>query len=161
MAGLYTFRQITGESVDKAFALVHLAIPDLALGDWRRHCATPLAASRDGATRVLVALDPRGYVRGLCDLRIVGAPAARRTLDVPFLVVGSTLEMPAVADDLSDVLIGLCREKGCDRLTIALALGNAWMREFLDAAFSARLAPSDRPTVEIIHRPYASDGFAA
>lgn len=161
MDAVYTVGPITAENIDKAFALVRLALPELMLDGWRRVCAAALRAGDLCSTgsRILVATDPRGYVRGLCNLAIPDRHAPQPSLDVPVLLVGSALDAAGVAGDLADALIGLCRKHRCARLAVVLPEGETTLAALLHARCRTRRTADDGIEVEITHRPYTRHSF--
>jgi hypothetical protein len=124
MMELYTVRAIPADKIDSAYPVAQLAVPGLELAAWRRDCSS--VGGTDGQGRaiaeppVLVALDPPGYVRGLCGLRLDDLDAGNSTLYATSFVIASLLDLGGVAAAMLRRLIEICGERRCRRLVIAV-----------------------------------------
>ncbi|MGF1627812.1 MAG: GNAT family N-acetyltransferase [Alphaproteobacteria bacterium] len=112
----YTISALSPDKIDQAYPVAMLAIPDLALERWRSACR----AGEDGG--FLVALDPSGHIRGLCQVSVVATDGGVQALQVTSLAFATALDVRGVADAMLDALIRLCGRRRCSRLAISVAV---------------------------------------
>ncbi len=118
--GAYVTAPIAPAQVDTAYLLVRPLAPLLDISHWRAYCEP---APRHGATGrkhgIVVALNARGYVLGLCVHAIAGHPVHGAILDVPVFVVASAADETGVADALVRDLRATAARLGCTAVRIA------------------------------------------
>jgi hypothetical protein len=123
MMELYTVCAIPADKIDTAHPVAELAALGLDLAAWRRDCRTVDGVDGQGRAiaeaPVLVALDPPGYVRGVCRLRQDDLDLGC-TLHATFFVIASLLDIGGVAAAMLRRLIEICGERRCRRLVISV-----------------------------------------
>ncbi len=119
----YTVAPIAPNQIDQAFVLARLAVPAMTIDRWRETCRPGASSFQDGAapwqvSRVLVAVGPRGYLHGLSLVGRMRSADGARAIEVPAFLAPSAVDAEGVCTALLRALIALCREHGCDGLTV-------------------------------------------
>lgn len=135
----YTVCPIPDDKIDQAFPVARLVHDGLALEEWRRLCGLHHGDGPDdrngyGQDTVLVAIDGRGFVRGMCAMRTVSRTESHSLLDAPMFAISAGLDFARVAAAMLRGLIGHCRERQCSGVTIAIASDNPRMVQAVEEA---------------------------
>lgn len=119
----YSIKPIGPDGVDRAFPLMRPVAPDLSLQEWRRFC-------RDGGQReeTVLAINSKGYVKGLCIFAIRDHRHYGRLLDVPVFVVASAADSEGVGAELLQFLEATRDSEGCSGVRFWTMGGETWDR---------------------------------
>jgi hypothetical protein len=110
----YAVQPISPDLVDRAFPIVSASFPTLTLGDWRRFCGALVRPSGDGEwEQVVLALNTRGYIKGLGIFAVRDHWFHGRLLDVPVFVPASAADAEKVAVDLLNFFRRVRAERNC------------------------------------------------
>lgn len=120
MQPTYRIGRITAAQVDRAYLLVHRIAPKLDLDEWRAFCRDILAQKRQAIDRddLATAVNPAGYVQGLCSHAVRKHPFHGRILDVSIFVVTSAADEAGIAGSLLEHLKDLARQDDCSAIRI-------------------------------------------
>jgi hypothetical protein len=131
----YEIVGIEPAQVDRAFALLQVALPGIGMDVWRSY-VTDVIDGRSGWSdrEVLVASNPRGYVQAVCITSIVERDRVR-VLDVPIFIVVSAADERGIRAELLAHLKGLAADLGCHRLRIWTQTPDNWARHLAPDAF--------------------------
>ncbi|WP_158801548.1 hypothetical protein [Acidisoma sp. L85] len=116
----YNVGRIAREQIDPAYLLVHPLVPKLDLENWRALCEERLVSSFHGDDQddIVVAVNPVGYVQGLCLCAVRRHLLHDRMLDVSFFVITSVADEAGVATDLLRHLKALAKREACDTIRV-------------------------------------------
>lgn len=130
MQATYTIGRITAAQIDRAYLLVNRVAPKLELDEWRAFCREILAQKRQAIDRddIAIAVNPAGYVQGLCSHAVRKHPFHGRILDVPIFVVTSAADEAGIAGCLLEHLKELARQDACDAVRIWTLGQDDWSR---------------------------------
>jgi hypothetical protein len=119
----YTVKPIGPDSVDRAYPLMRAVAPDLSPQEWRRFC-------RDGGQReeTVLAINSKGYVKGLCIFGIRDHRHYGRLLDVPVFVVASAADAEGVGAELLQFLEATRDSEACSGVRFWNMGGETWDR---------------------------------
>ncbi|MBS7541361.1 hypothetical protein [Ancylobacter lacus] len=107
----YRVEPLTADRVDQAFTLIRLVAPTLELKAWRAFCRT-MGGAAASSRALSVAINPRGYVQGLCLTEMKDHPLHGRIVDVPVFLATSAADDEGVAGALLAHLGHLSRLNG-------------------------------------------------
>jgi hypothetical protein len=126
----YTIEPIGPRTIDKAYPLAKVIAPDLLQLGWRQFCQScELSNARlGGEERIVVALNAKTYVKGLCIYAIRGHATYGQVLDVPFFVTASAADGEGVASALVDFLRVKCNESVCSGIRFWTMNADTWAR---------------------------------
>ncbi len=132
MGATYRVGRLSDECVDKAYSLVNLVAPALDLEAWRTLCRNMQShwPYQPEIGDMIVAVNPLGYVQGLCISSARDHAVEGRLLDVPFVVIASAADAAGVAGDLMDWLEAHAASEGCEKLRIWTSEKDGWTRHF-------------------------------
>ncbi|KPH77396.1 hypothetical protein [Bosea vaviloviae] len=130
----YKIGRITAAQIDRAYLLVNRVAPKLDLDAWRAFCREILAQKRQAIDRddIVIAVNPAGYVQGLCSHAVRNHPFHGRILDVSIFVVTSAADEAGIAGSLLDHLKDLARQDACNTIRIWTLGQNDWSRPLRD-----------------------------
>jgi GNAT superfamily N-acetyltransferase len=161
MCAEYTVAPITPAQVDRAYLLIRLAEPAMTIEEWRHLCRPGTPSFHDGGApwrvgAVLVATGPRGYLHGLSVVGVArssdGGP-----IEVPAFLAPSAVDPVGVSQALLQALVRLCRERGCNRLSVEIPAGDEAAYHAIGQAGATLGVELDRLAVEL----HLSSGEAA
>ena len=147
------------ESVDRAFALLQHALPDVTLHDWRDFVREQHAATGDRPAHrgILVARDRRGVILGLAIFQHLRDLRHHQVLQVDLCVVLDLLHRQNVAERLIAELEARAEHLACQAVHFALPRGlsgdnSEWMASLLtdrghiveSRVFCKRIDPAGR-----------------
>jgi hypothetical protein len=94
MSASYFVEPIGPETTDRAYPLAQAILPALSKHEWWQFCRSPEFAGGRTPTvgereEVVVARNPKGYVKGLCIYAIREHATYGRLVDVPFFIASS------------------------------------------------------------------------
>ena len=128
----YCVKPIAGETIDRAYPLMRAVAPALELREWRQFCQN---AAPDGGRdktsdreQIVQAIDPQGYVKGLCIYALRDHWFYRRLLDVPIFVAASAADAAGVAAELLQFLQTARDDAGCSGVRFWTMGGQSWER---------------------------------
>jgi hypothetical protein len=133
LSATYSISHIKADQIDQAYPLVSLVAPTLDLDGWRALCQN-VAERRvycPDLNDVVVAMNPRGYIQGLCVTTIRDHPIDGRLLDVPIVVITSAADEPGVASDILAYLSDLGRAENCASIRIWTSEREEWSRRLV------------------------------
>jgi hypothetical protein len=138
MQPTYKIGRITAAQIDRAYLLVNPVAPRLDLDEWRALCRDVLIRKRQAIDQddIVVAVNPVGYVQGLCTHVVRKHPFHGRILDVSIFVVTSAADEAGIAADLLDYLKGLARQEACSAIRIWTLGQDNWSRHLSDREIS-------------------------
>ncbi len=150
----YTVAPIAPGQVDQAYVLIRLADPAMTLEEWRETCGAGGHSFSDGAgswpvSQVLVAVGPRGYLHGLSLIGRMRYADGARTIEVEALLAPSALDAQGVCGALLHALAVLCREHGCERLTVGMPPSDVCAYAALCRAAEAQKVDFDRLAIQL------------
>ncbi len=130
MRNAYAIEPIGPRTIDKAYPLAKVIAPDLLQLEWRQFCQSSSEARFDApeAERIVVALNAKAYVKGLCLYVIRDHTTYGRVLDVPFLVTASAADGEGVAAALVEFLRAKCDERICSGIRFWTMNSETWSR---------------------------------
>lgn len=117
MSATYGVGRISAGQIDQAYSLVTLVAPMLRLDAWRALCRN-IGTHRPDLDNVIVAINPRGYVQGLCITAVRNHSVHGPILDVPIMVVASAADEAGVAAEMLAYLKMLGHSQGCANMRI-------------------------------------------
>lgn len=128
----YTIEPIGARTIAKAYPLAKIMAPDMRELEWEQFCqARDTSIDRphgqDGE-RVVVALNAKVYVKGLCIYAVRDHAAYGRVVDVPVLVAASAADGEGVAAALLDFLRAKCDEGVCSGVRFWTMNADTWSR---------------------------------
>lgn len=129
----YAIEPIGPGTIDKAYPLAKVMAPNLLQFEWRQFCQS---LSNDwfdteGKERVVVALNAKTYVKGLCVYSIRSHTTYGRVLDVPFFVTASAADGEGVAWALVDYLRVKCNDSVCSGIRFWTINADTWSRRLM------------------------------
>jgi hypothetical protein len=126
----YAIEPIGPGTIEKAYPLAKVMAPDLLQLEWRQLCQSPANARVDTeeTERIVVAVNAKTYVKGLCVYAIRNHATYGRVLDVPFVVTASAADGEGVASALVDYLRGRCNESVCSGIRFWTMNADTWSR---------------------------------
>lgn len=135
MSTSYVIESIGPKTIDRAYPLVRVVGPALTVHEWRELCqsvASPRIRneSRDDREEIVVALNMRGYVKGLCIYAIRDHWTYGRLLDVPFFVAASAADAEGVAAELLTFVHAECNHSVCSGIRFWTMGLETWRRRF-------------------------------
>jgi hypothetical protein len=110
--------------------LAKVVASDLLQLEWRQFCQAR-SNDRSGAAeteRIVVAVNAKRYVKGLCVYSIRDHATYGRVLDVPFFVTASAADGEGVAAALIDFLRAKCDESVCSGIRFWTMNADTWAR---------------------------------
>ena len=119
----YVIKPIGPDGVDRAYPLMRAVASDLSLQEWRRFC-------RDGAQReeTVLAINSKGYVKGLCIFAIRDHRHYGRLLDVPVFVIASAADAEGVGAELLQFLEATRDAEACSGVRLWTMGPETWDR---------------------------------
>ncbi|POR47128.1 hypothetical protein [Bosea psychrotolerans] len=153
MQPTYKIGQIADEEIDRAYLLVGLVAPRLALEEWRALCFDALTRKRLAIAQddIVVAVNPVGYVQGVCVYAVRKHPSHDRILDVSIFVVTSAADEAGVASELLDHLRVLARREACQAIRIWTLGQDNWNRHLREGEINR----SDHGVLVLLDAPRA------
>lgn len=135
----YTVCPIPDDKIDQAYPVARLVHAGLALEDWRRLCGLGQSDQSDfrrsySHDTVLVAIDGRGFVRGMCAMRTVSRSGSHALLDAPMFAISTGIDIARVAAAMVRGLIGQCRQRQCAGVTIAIPSDDPKIKQAVEEA---------------------------
>jgi hypothetical protein len=127
----YTIEPIGPRSIDKAYPLARVIAPRLLQLEWRQLCQSCDSSDAGDAgqgERIVVALNAKNYVKGLCVYAVRDHSTYGRVVDVPFLVAASAGDGEGVAAALVDFLRAKCDECVCSGIRFWTMDADSWAR---------------------------------
>jgi hypothetical protein len=123
MSSSYVVEPIGPKTVDTAYPLAQAMIPSLSNHEWRRFCRslgfTEGCSATVGETdRVVVARNPKGYLKGLCIFALRDHATYGRLIDVPFFIASSVADGEGVTGELISFLRGKCDQWVCSGIRL-------------------------------------------
>ncbi|RFB79901.1 hypothetical protein [Methylovirgula sp. 4M-Z18] len=113
----YAIECISPRTVDRAYPLAKAVAPSLQQLEWRQFCQacglSNIPCDADERERIVVALNAKAYVKGLCIYAVRHDPTEGRVLDVPFFVIGSAADRMGVGAALMNFLRSKCSRSAC------------------------------------------------
>ena len=141
MRECYAIEAIGTRTIEKAFPLARIVAQALSPLQWRRFCRSCQSAGRrgerQGREQVVVVLDAKAYVRGLCVFAIRRHAAYGCVLDVPILIAASAADGEGVASALVNFLRVACDDAGCSGIRFWIMTAETWARR-REPAYIAR-----------------------
>lgn len=133
----YSIEPITFEAADRAYPLIRAVAPAVTLEQWRQFCrnaAPPLAPDKRASNReqAILAIDPRGNIKGLCIYSIGEHWFYGRLLDVPIFVAASAADAKGVGTELLRFLQGACNQSVCAGIRFWTMGAEVWSRRLND-----------------------------
>jgi len=133
MSPVYIVEPVGPQTIDRAYPLARALDCALTLSEWRAFCqslgSVPLRGETAGdSEHAIVALDSRGYVKGLCVHLIRDDPSYGVLIDVPIFVVASAADAEGVAGDLAGVLLSKCNRSDCSGIRFWPIRPDSWKR---------------------------------
>lgn len=130
MHSTYRVGRITSGQIDAAYLLVNLVAPTLEPEVWRTSCLDTIKRKdrKTDQDEIVVAVNPLGYIQGLCVYAIRRHPAHGRILDVSIFVVTSAADEAGVAIDLLGYLRQRARLEACVVIRIWTLGRDNWSR---------------------------------
>jgi len=118
MSPSYFVEPIGPETTDRAYPLAQAILPALSKHEWWQFCRSPEFAGGRTPTvgereEVVVARNPKGYVKGLCIYAIREHATYGRLIDVPFFIASSAADAEGVTKELINFLRGKCDQSVC------------------------------------------------
>jgi hypothetical protein len=129
----YSVKPITPEAVDRTYPLMRAVAPSLGLHEWRQFCqniASPLSGHEQAGEReeAVLAINSRGYVKGLCIYAIREHWFYGRLLDVPIFVAASAADATGVGAELLQFLQTTRDKAGCAGVRFWAMGSESWDR---------------------------------
>jgi hypothetical protein len=129
----YSVKPISREAVDRTYPLMRAVAPALGLHEWSHFCqnivSPPRSREHAGAREeAIVAIDARGYVKGLCIYSIRDHWFYGRLLDVPIFIVASAADATGVGAELLQFLQTTRDDAGCAGVRFWAMGGESWDR---------------------------------
>ncbi|WP_116402147.1 hypothetical protein [Methylovirgula sp. 4M-Z18] len=130
MHNSYAIEFISPRTVDGAYPLAKVIVPSLQHFEWQEFCQshgssnTPCDA--DENEQIIVALNARAYVKGLCIYAVKTHLTYRRVLDVPLFVIASAADKVGVGAALIDFLKAKCSQSGCSGIRCWAMNAETW-----------------------------------
>jgi hypothetical protein len=129
----YSVKPITREAVDRTFPLMRAVAPALGLHEWRQFCqniASPLSGHGQAGEEeeAVLAINSRGYAKGLCIYAIREHWFYGRLLDVPIFVVPSAADATGVGAELLQFLQTTRDNAGCSGVRFWAMGSESWDR---------------------------------
>lgn len=130
MQPTYKVTRITNEQVDPAYLLVSPVAPNLNLDGWRTFCTEVLARKRHPVDLddIIVAVNPIGYIQGLCVYAARWDTFHGQILDVPVFVIASAADEIGVAIDLLRLLKARAERESCGFIRVWTLGEDNWSR---------------------------------
>ncbi len=134
MSATYGVGRISADQIDQAYSLVTLVAPMLGLDAWRALCRNIVSrvTHRPDLDNVIIAINPRGYVQGLCVTAVRNHAVHGPILDVPIMVIASAADEAGVAAEMLAYLKMLGRSEGCASMRIWTSEGENRTRQLSD-----------------------------
>jgi hypothetical protein len=127
MAQSYGVNYLAGPHVDRAYALIAALAPDVEVEEWRRFCAATLKSDeRADGNHVIVAIDPVGYLKGICVFAARSDISQKRYLDVPLFAPLSAVDAGGVATALLGFLRQAAGAMGCGAIRFRTLEPDDW-----------------------------------
>ena len=133
----YAIEPIGPGTTDKAYPLAKVIAPALLQPEWRQFCQSCEASNARSGERIVVALNAKVYVKGLCIYAIREHTTYGRMIDVPFFVTASAADGEGVASALLAFLRTTCDKSICSGIRFWTIGPDTWSRR-LEAAHIAR-----------------------
>lgn len=129
----YSVKPITREAIDRTYPLMRVVAPALGLHEWRQFCqniASPLIGREQAGEReeAVLAINSRGYVKGLCIYAIREHWFYGRLLDVPIFVAASAADATGVGAELLQFLQTTRDNTRCAGVRFWAMGGESWDR---------------------------------
>jgi hypothetical protein len=129
----YSVRPITHKAVDRTYPLMRAVAPVLGLREWRQFCQnieSPLNGREQTGEKeeAILAINSRGYIKGLCIYAIREHWFYGRLLDVPIFVVASAADATGVGAELLQFLQVTRDNAGCAGVRFWTRGGESWDR---------------------------------
>ncbi|PTM43006.1 hypothetical protein C8D03_4610 [Bosea sp. 124] len=130
----YTIARITPGQVDAAYLLAGPLAPALDLERWRSYCGQMLSGKGVTADQhdIAVAVNPLGYVQGLCIHGLARHVVHGTILDVPIFAVASAADGIGVAAALLQHLCTVAGRLDCAAIRIRTGGAEPWQRQLED-----------------------------
>lgn len=106
-------RPLTAERIAQAFPLVQMSLPQVTLDAWCDFAEALVFRPNGAAAGIIVVLDERDTIAGLCSYRVDHDLVHERLLSAEHFLAFDLLDRRAVAHALADGLEGLARQHQC------------------------------------------------
>jgi hypothetical protein len=126
----YVIRPISSKTIDQAYPLAKVLEPSLTRREWRELCLAQNPLALREAEKVIIALNARGYVKGLCVYCVRDHPTYGRLLDIPLFIVASAADAEGAAEDFLNFLRKVCDASVCSGIRFWTLSPDAWRRRF-------------------------------
>jgi len=133
MSPSYFVEPMGPETIDRAYPLARAVLPALSKREWWQFCRSPEFAGGRTPTvgereEVVVARNPKGYVKGLCIYAIREHATYGRLIDVPFFIASSAADAEGVTKELINFLRGKCNQSVCSGIRFWTMDRETWVR---------------------------------
>jgi hypothetical protein len=109
----YVIKPIGSRTIDQAYPLAKALAPGLTRREWRELCLARDPPAVREKEKVVVALNARGYVRGLCVYCVRDHSTYGRLLDIPLFIVASAADAEGATEDFLNFLRSVCDASVC------------------------------------------------
>jgi hypothetical protein len=131
MPPTYRVGRIAAAQIEAAHLLVDRIAPALSLEQWRADCREAIGRKgrRSDEDDVAVAVNPLGYVQGLCVSAVRRHFVYGRILDVSILAVASAADEAGVVADLLRYLRALAAIDACEGIRVWTLGESDWISD--------------------------------
>ena len=129
MQSIYKVGRIAAAQVEPAYLLANRIVPTLSLEQWRASCREVISRNdrRSDQEDVAVAVNPLGYVQGLCVSAVRRHLIYGRILDVSVLAAASAADGAGVAEDILRYLRALAKAETCEAIRVWMLGQEDWI----------------------------------